>query len=307
MKRASDGCKAPAASELRAEPSLQAVPTQRCTLHDEQVVEVLALGNDGTTVQCSASYWALTSNGADTQYGAALPLPPGCRGPVSLMNNRACAVCNQGIAMLTPTSQSIMSMFPLPEACYQLFESDVIILLWKTHVTVLQADGTEARLPSADPPVSIAHDTTYQHVDVVTLGGSRHRYDESYGWHQVHLPIPSVPAVLRFFDAKSGASAWLNGEGQLYLYHMAPEPIVTLPVGQSAALTGSGRYLYILLDHVTYPTVVPEVGVIDLHTFKHFGTLFPDKLLAMGRTGDSHTSGAHYPYVLWRSALFKLT
>jgi hypothetical protein len=306
MKRASDGCAAESGGALRQLPSLQAVETHRCVLHDEQVIEVLALGNDGSTVQRSHSYWCITANGSATQNGVALTIPHGCRGPVSLMNDRACAVCTQGLVLLTTSTQTILPLSTVPEACFQLFESEVIILLFCTHATALHPDGTEAILPTTSHPVSVAHDTGYQYVDVVTRDGSRYRYDSTIGWHQVHLPVPDVPATLQFFDTKSGGSAWLTEGGELRLYHMAPEPLVVLPVGRSAMFTGCSRYLYVLLDHVTYPTVVPEVGVIDMQTFKHWGTLFPDKMLAMGRTGDSYVCGAHYPYVLWRSSLFKL-
>lgn len=307
MKRASDGCEAAEGGAYHQMPTLQALQTHRCTLHDEQVSDVLALGNDGSTVQCSQSYWAITANGADTRNGVALALPYGCRGSVSLMNDRACAVCSQGVAILTTSTQSIFKMVTLPEACYQLFESDVIILMFTAQVVALQPDGTEAVMPATSSPMSVAHDTTYRSLDVVVTDGSRYRYNEMLGWHVVHLPTPSVRAALKFVDAKSGASAWLTDQGDLQLYHMAPHPVVEIPVGRNPCLTATSRYLYVLLDHITYPTVVPEVGVIDLQSLSHFGTLFPDKLLCMGRTGDSGVTGAHYPYILWRSAVFKLT
>lgn len=307
MKRASDGCQASEGGVVHQMPTLQALQTYRCTLHDEQVVEVLALGNDGSTVQCSQSYWAITAMGSETRNGVALALPHGCRGPVSLMNDRACAVCSQGVAILTTSTQSIFKMFPLPKTCYQLFESDVIILMFSTHVVALQPDGTEALMPGPSAPMSISHDTTYRSIDAVATDGSRYRYNDILGWHVVHLPVPTVRATLEFVDAKSGASAWLTKQGDLHLYHMAPHPMVEIPVGRNPRLTATPRYLYVLLDHITYPTVVPEVGVIDMQSLCHFGTLFPDKLLCMGRTGDSGVTGACYPYILWRSAMFKLT
>jgi hypothetical protein len=198
-------------------------------------------------------------------------------------------------------------MYPLPKTCYQLFESDVIILMFSTHVVALQPDGTEALMPGTSTPMSVAHDTTYRSLDVVATDGSRYRYNEMLGWHQVHLPVPPTRATIHYFDEKSGASAWLTDQGDLQLYHMAPHPIVEIPVGMNPCLTANSRYLYVLLDHITYPTVVPEVGVIDMQSLSHYGTLFPDKLLCMGRTGDSGATGAHYPYILWRSAMFKLT
>lgn len=307
MKRASDGCAVLAGGAVHQIPTLQALETHRCTLHDEQVVEVVALGNDGSTVQRSNSYWAITANGAETRNGVALAIPAGLRFPVSLMNDRACAVCNAGVVILTTSTQTILQMFPLPDSCVQLFESEVLILKFPTHVTALMPDGREAVMPVPSPPLSLAHDTTYGCVDVVTADGSRYRYNDMLGWHPVHLPTPATLSQLCFLDAKSGASAWLTEHGDLQLYHMAPEPVLDVPVGRSPSITATSRFLYVLLDHITYPTVVPEVGVVDMHALSHYGTLFPDKLLCMGRTGDSSITAAHYPYILWRSALFKLT
>jgi hypothetical protein len=305
MKRSADGCCAQPAALERAEPSLQAVETHRWILHDEAVEEVLALGNDGSTVQRSRSYWAITAGGT-TRNGLALTLPHGCRPPVSLMNDRAAAVCAEGVALLTTTGQTVLAMNPPPLACYQLFESDVLILLWESRAAAVQPEGITAELATPSAPLSVAHDTEYRVVDVVCRDGTRYRYDESFGWHPITLPRPDVDAVLRSFNVRSGGSAWLTGSGDLLFYHMAPDPVVTLPVGLNAAVTASDHHLYVLLDNASYPTVVPEVGVIDTRTLSHYGTLFPDQLLGMGRIGDSCVTAAHFPYVLWRNALFKL-
>ena len=61
-----------------------------------------------------------------------------------------------------------------------------------------------------------------------------------------------------------------------------------------------------LNDTAVYPSVVPEVSIIDALALNHSGTLFPDQIIGMARMGDSDISAAHYPYILWRNALFEI-
>ena len=309
VKRGADGTESAAAESEEAAPSLVAVAVHRHLLNDEPAEGIIALGNDGSVVQHSQTYWAITAT-ESTQNGVAVTMPKGLRAPISLMNDRAAAVWDDhtscGVALLTVTGQTRFPISPTPLHIYQLWESDVLILLFETHVTALQPDGTEMQLAASAPPVSVAHDTTYQRIDVVTADEMRFRYEEPHGWYQVHLPIPKLPAVLTLFNAKTGGSAWLTEHGDLYFYLMAPDPEVAIPVGHAAAVTGNANHVFALQNSDDYRPVAPEVGCIDTRSLQHVGTLFPDQLLAMGRLGPSEFIAAHYPYVAWKGGLFKL-
>lgn len=308
MKRGSDGAAAQVGRcPIISMPQLTPERVFRLVLHDQAAEKTLALGNDGTIVQASQDYWAITAPGESMANGCALQRPAGCRGPISLMNGRAIAVCNAGLAMLSTTSQCVLEMYPPPEKIYQLFESEAIVLQFTTHVTTLYADGTELLLSAPFPPLSLAHDATYTMVDAVTTDGRRYRFAETLGWHPITLPRPrELKAALVHFNVTSGAAAWLSPGGNLMLYHFADEPMLYLPAGAGAVVTSSASHFFVLNDSATYPSVVPEVALIDAASLSHSGTLFPTQLLGMARVGESDVAAVHYPYVLWRGALFRI-
>ena len=307
MKRGSDGTAAVGEARPVGLPGLHALPLHRLLLNDEPVVETVALGNDGTIVQRSATYWAITACGAGGLNGVALQIPDGCRGPVSLMNNRAVARCAGGLAVLDTSRQAILSIDPEVVSVHQLFESDVIVVRFSTHITALYPDGTEMPLPSSSTPASVAHDSTYQTIDVTMDNHARFRFDETMGWFPVTLPGPrEAGATLCHYNVKSGASVWLDGAGNVVVYHLGEEPMVRLPSGHGALVTSSPTHIFVLNDTAVYPSVVPEISLVDAFALTHAGTLFPDQIMGMARVCDSDIGAVHYPYVLWRNALFEI-
>lgn len=305
MKRGNDGAAAAGGTSPVCKPSLHAEMVHRLVLHGEPVVETVALGNDGTLVQRSERYWAITAGGGVGVNGVALLIPAGCRGPVSLMNSRAVAPCTGGLVMLDTSRQAIISLGEPVVSVHQLFESDVIIVRLSTTVKVLCPDGSEFPLTSSSVPVSVAHDSAYQAVDVAMADHSRYRFTEPDGWIRITLPGPTESgALLSHFNVKSGASCWVDTGGDLVVYHLGDAPVLKLPLGHHAMVTSSPAHIFVLNDTAVYPSVVPEVSMIDALALNHAGTLFPDQILATARIRDSDISAIHYPFLLWRNALF---
>lgn len=307
MKRGNDGAAAAGVPRAVSQPSLHALAVHRLVLHDEPVVETVALGNDGTIVQRSKTFWAITAGGGQGESGVALEMPNGCRGPVSLMNHRAVAPCAMGLAVLETSRQAILELTLPVVSVHQLFESDVIVVRHETHVGAMFPDGRELVLASSSTPASVAHDCTYETVDVVMADHTRFRFHEEQGWFPVSLPGPrETGAFLLHCNVRSGAGTWVDAAGNVAVYHLADEPLVILPAGFAPQVTSSPSHIFVLNDTSVYPSVVPEISMVDALALKHVGTLFPDVIMGMARVCDSDISAAHYPYVLWRNGLFEI-